>query len=103
MFKKISLGFILMLTISLAVCQLQVHAGDVINASGKVKDVDLEDKSLVIGMESSDQVFYIEDSSKIHMNSQKMELKDVQIGMVVEIQYIKSNDDNIVHSVMIVP
>jgi len=82
--------------------QLPVYAGDVLSATGKVKDVDLNEKSIVLGMEDGDKIFYFDSSSQIKMGKKNKQLKDVSIGMVLEVKYQKSGDDNIVQMINII-
>lgn len=101
MLKKLSVISILIMAIFMA-GQLPVYAGDVLNTTGKVKDVDLDEKSIVLGMEGGDQVFYLDSNSQIKMGNKNKQLKDISIGMVLEITYIKSGDDNMVKMINIV-
>ncbi len=101
MLKKLSVISILIMALFMA-GQVPVCAGDVLTATGKVKDVDLDEKSIVLGMEDGDQVFYLESNSQIKMGNKNKQLKDVSIGMVLEITYIKSGDDNMVKMINIV-
>ena len=62
MLKKLSVISILIMVVFMA-GQLPVYAGDVLNATGQGKDVDLGEKSIVLGMEDGDKVFYLDSSS----------------------------------------
>lgn len=101
MLKKFRVISILIIVIFMA-GQLPVYAGDVLSATGKVKDVDLNEKSIVLGMEDGDKIFYLDSSSKIKMGKKNKQLKDVGIGMVLEVKYRKSGDDNIVQMLNII-
>jgi hypothetical protein len=101
MLKKLSVISILIMAIFMA-GQLPIYAGDVLNAAGKVKDVDLDEKSIVLGIEDGDKVFYLDSNSQIKMGKENKQLKDVGIGMVLEVKYQKSGDDNIVKVINIV-
>ena len=101
MLKKLSVISILIMALFMA-GQLPVYAGDVLNATGKVKDVDLDEKSIVLGMEDGDQVFYLDSNSQIKMGNKNKQLKDISIGMVLEVTYIKSGDDNMVKMINII-
>jgi hypothetical protein len=101
MLKRLSVISILIMVIFM-VGSLPVYAGDVLSATGKVKDVDLNEKSIVLGMEDGDKIFYLDSSSKIKMGKKKKQLKDVSIGMVLEVKYRKSGDDNIVQMINII-
>ena len=101
MLKKLSVISIVIMAIFMA-GQLPVYAGDVLNATGKVKDVDLDEKSIVLGMEDGDQVFYLDSNSQVKMGQKNKQLKDVSIGMVLEVKYVKSGDDNMVKMINIV-
>ena len=101
MLKKLRVIPIFIIVI-LMVGSLPVYAGDVLSATGKVKDVDLNEKSIVLGMEDGDKIFYLDSSSKIKMGKKNKQLKDVSIGMVLEVKYRKSGDDNIVQMINII-
>ena len=101
MLKKLSVISILIMVIFMA-GQLPVYAGDVLNATGKVKDVDLDEKSIVLGMEDGDKIFYLDSGFQIKMGKKNKQLKDISIGMVLEVKYQKSGDDNIVQMINIV-
>ncbi|MBW2251026.1 MAG: hypothetical protein JRF60_10450 [Deltaproteobacteria bacterium] len=101
MLKKFRVISILIIVIFM-VGQLPVYAGDVLSATGKVKDVDLNEKSIVLGMEDGDKIFYFDSSSQIKMGKKNKQLKDVSIGMVLEVKYQKSGDDNIVQMINII-
>ena len=101
MLKKLSVISILIMALFMA-GQLPVYAGDVLTATGKVKDVDLDEKSIVLGMEDGDQVFYLDSNSQIKMGNKNKQLKDISIGMVLEVTYIKSGDDNMVKMINII-
>ena len=101
MLKKLSVISILIIAIFMA-GQLPIYAGDVLSATGKVKDVDLDEKSIVLGMEDGDKIFYLDSGSQIKMCKKNKQLKDVSIGMVLEVKYQKSGDDNIVQMINII-
>jgi len=102
MLKKISLVVVFIMAVFLVAGQLPVYAKDTLSITGKVKDVDLDDKSIVLGTETGDQVFYIEETTQILSGKTAKELKDITIGMVIEILYNTSGDDNIVFKINIV-
>lgn len=101
MLKKLSVISILIMVIFMA-GQLPIYAGGVLNATGKVKDVDLDEQSIVLGVEGGDKIFYLDSTSQIKMGKKNKRLKDVSIGMVLEVKYLKSGDDNIVQMINIV-
>ncbi len=101
MLKKLSVISILIIAIFMA-GQLPVYAGDVLSATGKVKDVDLDEKSIVLGTKDGDKIFYLDSSTQIKRGKKNKQLKDVSIGMVLEVKYRKSGDDNIVQAINIV-
>ena len=88
-------------TISIFIIAVFLIAGpaftaETLDVTGKVKDVDMDEKSIVVGTPDGDKVFYIEKDSQIKQGGNAKTLKDVSIGMVVEIKYQISGDDNIV-------
>ncbi len=101
MLKKLSVISILIIAIFIA-GQLPVYAGDVLSATGKVKDVDLDEKSIVLGTKDGDKIFYLDSSTQIKRGKKNKQLKDVSIGMVLEVKYRKTGDDNIVQAINIV-
>ncbi len=101
MLKKLSTVSIFIIAVVLIVGQLPALAGNTLDVTGKVKDVDLDEKSIVVGTEDGDKVFYIEKNSQIKQGGKNKKLKDISIGMVVEIKYQKSGDDNIVEVINI--
>ena len=101
--KKISKVAVFILVVFLFAGQLSLYAGNTLTITGKVKDVGLEDKSLVLGMGDEDQIFYMDENTQIIMDQKTKALEDISIGDVIEIQYNKSGDDNIVIKINIVP
>ncbi len=71
--------------------------------TGKVKDVDLDEQSVVVGGPGGDIVVYLESKSKIMMGAQAKSLKDVKVGSVVEVNYIQSGADNVVQTILLSP
>lgn len=96
--KLITLSIIIMATLLIAG---PILAGDTLDATGKVKDVDLEENSIVVGTPDGDQVFYIEKDSQINQGGKSKTLNDISVGTVVEIKYKKSGDENIVEVITI--
>ena len=47
-------------------------------------------------------MFYFDSSSQIKMGKSNKKLMDVSIGMVLEVKYVKSGDDNMVKMINIV-
>ena len=81
--KRISLLLILAF-----VCTMTL-AGNVLTASasgpivGKIKDVDTQEKSLVIGLKDQDQVVYLDQNSQITKEGQSLGLDGLKVGMLV--------------------
>ncbi len=100
--KKISKVAVFLLVVFLFAGQLSLYAGNTLTITGKVKDVGLEDKSLVLGMGDTDQIFYMDENTQIIMDQKAKVLDDISIGDVIEIQYNKSGDDNIALKINIV-
>ena len=99
MLKKLSTISIFIMVVFLIAGS--TFAGETLDTTGKVKDVDLDEKSIVVGTQDGDKVFYIENNSQIKQGGQTKTLKDISIGMVVEIKYQQSGDDNIVEVINI--
>ncbi len=83
---------------------VSAHAADSAQKlTGKVKDVDLNERSVVVGGPSGDIVVYMESGSKITMGAQAKSLKDVKVGSVIEVNYIQSGSDNVVRTILLTP
>lgn len=67
--------------------------------TGKVKDVDLQEKSVVAGSPDGDVVVYIEKGSQITSDGQAKSLADIKVGMVVKVVYTTAGEDKIAESV----
>ena len=100
--KKISKVAVFILAVFLFAGQLSLYAGNTLTITGKVKDVGLDDKSIVLGVGDADQIFYMDENTQIIMDQKTKALEDISIGDVIEIQYNKSGDDNIVIKINIV-
>ncbi len=103
MLKKMS---VLVACIAMCFCLLSVSS--VVMAedlpekmTGKVKDIDLEEHSVIVGSSEKDAVVYIESNTLIQQGNEKKALGDVKVGTIVEIQYITVEDDLIAQSVLI--
>ena len=80
------------------------HSGSEVHKFiGKVKYVDFDEKSLVVGGPNGDMVVYIENTTRIKMKNQAKSLKDVKVGGIVEVHFQKDGDDNIGRSIIINP
>ncbi len=71
--------------------------------TGKVKDVDLDEQSVVVGGPGGDIVVYMESNSKVMMGGQAKSLKDVKVGSVVEVAFVKSGTEKVVQSIILSP
>ncbi len=69
------------------------------NITGKVKDVDLAEKSIVVGGQTGDMVLYIESDSAITKGSEAKSLKDVKLGSVIRVTYVQAGDEKQVKSI----
>lgn len=96
MLKKISLITVFFITVVFIIGQLPLQAGGTETVTGKVKDVDMDEKSLVLGTTAGDKVFYLEKNSQIKQGSQNKSLGDISIGMVLEVTFQTSGEDNLV-------
>ncbi len=97
--KNVITVCILAAFIILGVCS--AYAAD--KLTGKVKDVDLDEQSVVVGGPGGDIVVYVESSSKIMKGGKAMSLKDVKVGSVVDLTFVKSGSDNVVQSIVLSP
>lgn len=70
--------------------------------TGKVQDVDLDEKSVVIGSPKGDIVVYIESQSQIKKGNTLKSLSDLKVGTMVEVTYKIVAQDKIVESLVIV-
>ncbi len=70
--------------------------------TGKVKDVDLDEQSLVVGASGKDCVIYVEKATQMKQGSDNKSLADIKVGTVVEIKYKKTGDDLIAQSISII-
>ena len=85
-------------------CAMPAVAGQgAASFTGKVKDVDLQEKSFVAGSPDGDVVIYIEQTSKITTDGQAGSLADVRVGMVVKVDYTLAGEDKIARSVELLP
>ena len=76
-----------------------VAAEGTASITGKVKDVDLQEKSVVVGSPGGDMVVYIEDGTKITSAGETKSLADISVGMVVKVAYAMAGEDRIAGSV----
>jgi hypothetical protein len=92
-----------MITIFLISGQITLQAGETSQKiTGKIKDVDLDEKSVVVGTPDGDKVFYIETGSQIKKGTEAITIKELKIGIVIEMTFKKSGDDNIAELIVIV-
>ena len=104
MLKKMSLVVLCMvLGVCLMTLASSVRAEDAQQKiTGKIIDVDLDEKSLVIGASEKDMVVYIEDDTQIQQGSEKKLIGDLTVGNIVEINCTKSGDDLLAQSISII-
>jgi len=69
---------------------------------GKVQDVDLDEKSVVIGSPKGDIVVYMESHAQIKKGKTLKSLSDLKVGTMVEVTYKTVAEDKIVESIEIV-
>ncbi len=70
--------------------------------TGKVKDVDMDEHSVIVGDSGKDVVVYIEKNTQIQQGTNKKALGDIKVGAIIEIKYIKVEDDLIAQSISII-
>ena len=95
-------GICLLLIVFAAVCLVVAPAAAEQGAAsftGKVKDVDLQERSVVAGSPDGDVVVYIEKESRITSGGEAKPLADITVGMVVKVVYTVAGEDKIVESV----
>ncbi len=97
--KRLFLTCILTMFIILGLCSAQAA----VKLTGKVKDVDVDEQSLVVGDSNGDIIVYLESSSKIKMGSQAKSLKDIKVGSVIEVSYIKTGEEKVVQTILLSP
>ncbi len=69
--------------------------------TGKVKDVDMDEQSVIVGDSGKDVVVYIEGSTHIQQGADKKTLGDIKVGAIIEIKYIKVEEDLIAKAISI--
>jgi len=103
MLKKMS---VIVLCMVLGICMMTLASVKAEDAqqkvTGKIIDVDLDEKSVVIGDSEKDIVVYIEDDTQIQQASEKKLIGDLKVGNIVEISYKKSGDDLLAQSISII-
>ncbi len=97
--KGLFLTCMLVMFITLGLCSAQAA----VKLTGKVKDVDVDEQSLVVGDSSGDIVVYLESGSKIKRGSQTKSLKDIKVGSIIEVSYIKTGEENVVQTILLSP
>ena len=104
MLKKVSF---VVLCVALGLCMMtltsSLRAEDAQQKiTGKVIDVDVDEKSVVIRDSEKDVVIYLEDDTHIQAGSEKKLIGDLKVGNIVEINYRKSGDDLLAQSISII-
>ena len=61
--------------------------------SGKVKNVDTDERSLVVGAPHKDILIFIDDNSRLLKGGQPIELNLITVGSIVEVQYSEAGGD----------
>lgn len=97
--KGLFLSCIITMSIILGLCSAQAA----VKMTGKVKDVDINEQSLVVGDSGGDIVVYLESGSQIKMGDQTKSLKDIKVGSIIEVNYVKTGDDNIIETILLGP
>lgn len=55
---------------------------------GKIKDVDTQEKSLVIGLKDQDKVVYLDQNAQILNGAQAVGIEALKVGMLVSIEAV---------------
>ena len=71
--------------------------------SGKIKDVDIQEQSLVIGLKEQDKVVYLDSQTKIVKNGQSASLANLKVGMLVSINTITKDGETLAKNITISP
>jgi hypothetical protein len=101
--KKMSIIFLCIIALGFISIPIDLQAGDTTQKiTGKIKDVDLEEKSVVVGTPDGDMVFYIETGSQIKKGTETITIKDLKIGIVIEMTFKTSGDDHIAELIVVV-
>ncbi len=108
MFKKMSVIIVSvvvcfsLLTLASLTSYVQAAENSSEKITGKVKDVDLDEQSVIVGASGKDSVIYVEKSTQIKQGTENKSLADIKVGIVVEINFKKTGDDLIAQSISII-
>ncbi len=69
----------------------------------KVKDVDLNENSLVVGGPGGDMVVYLEKHSTVTLGKIEGRLQDIKVGAIVEIRYKIKDGENMAKTILAGP
>ena len=77
--------------------------GDAAAMTGKVKDVDLKEKSVVVGGAQGDVVVYVEDGTRINEGGAARSLRHVRVGSIVRLTYTTVAGEKVAQTISITP
>ena len=70
-------------------------AGDLRQVTGKVKDVDLAEQSIVVGSGETDLLIYLDKETSVLVGGKAGGLEDVGVGSVVIVEFYRTGEDMI--------
>ncbi len=70
---------------------------------GKIKDVDAQEQSLVVGLKDQDKVIYLDSQTQIVKGGQPASFGDLKVGMLVSIDATVKDGDSFAQKVTITP
>ncbi len=72
-------------------------------ANGKIKDVDTQEQSLVVGLKDQDKVIYLDSKTQIIKGGQSASFGDLKVGMLVSLSITVKDGDSFAQKVTITP
>jgi hypothetical protein len=92
--------FTIFLTLGLAALPVEAGGGTV---TGKVKDVDLRERSLIVGGPGGDMAVYVDKNTGIHQGGAAVSLNQISVGAIVRIEYRSMANDLVAITISLAP
>ena len=104
MFLKSAISFLVVLSIILTAGPLVLPAeagGGAV--TGKVKDVDLREQSVIVGGPGGDMAIYVDKNTRIRQGGAVRSLSHIKVGSIVRIEYRSMADDLVANTISLAP
>lgn len=91
--RKLVLVSVVSILTLICLSSVLVAADGTRQVSGKVKEVDLQERSIVVGSGEADLLIYLDDATSVLVDGNKGNLSDVKVGTVIVVDCVLTGED----------